>query len=63
MDEAFMQANSSQPPVEVKDLRKSFGDQKILNGIGLSVPHSQIIAVLGRSGTGKSVLLKLLVGL
>ena len=58
-----MQANSSPPPVEVRDLRKSFGDQKVLNGISLSVPRGQIIAVLGRSGTGKSVLLKLLVGL
>jgi phospholipid/cholesterol/gamma-HCH transport system ATP-binding protein len=58
-----MQPDSNQLSVEVKDLRKSFGDQKILNGIGLSVSRGQIIAVLGRSGTGKSVLLKLLVGL
>jgi phospholipid/cholesterol/gamma-HCH transport system ATP-binding protein len=50
-------------PVEVKDLRKSFGPQKVLNGITLSVPQGQTTAVLGRSGTGKSVLLKLLIGL
>src|ERR1700691_3270571 len=55
--------STSQTPVEVSDLRKSFGDQKVLNGISLSVPQGQTVAVLGRSGTGKSVLLKLLVGL
>lgn len=58
-----MQADSNQAPVEVKDLRKSFGGQKVLNGISLRASHGQIVAVLGRSGTGKSVLLKLLVGL
>jgi phospholipid/cholesterol/gamma-HCH transport system ATP-binding protein len=50
-------------PVEVRDLRKSFGPQTVLNGISLNVPEGQTVAVLGRSGTGKSVLLKLLVGL
>src|ERR1700729_4311039 len=58
-----MEANTNQTPVEVRELRKSFGEQKVLNGISLSVPHGQTVAVLGRSGTGKSVLLKLLVGL
>jgi len=58
-----MESNPNQIPVEVSDLRKSFGGQKVLNGISLSVPRGQTVAVLGRSGTGKSVLLKLLVGL
>lgn len=57
------QADTNQIPVEVKDLRKSFGDQKVLNGITLSVSHGQTMALLGRSGTGKSVFLKLLIGL
>ncbi len=51
------------PPVVVKDLRKSFGDQKVLDGINLTVARGETVAVLGRSGTGKSVLLKLLIGL
>ena len=51
------------PPVEVKGLRKSFGSQKVLNGIDLSIAPGEILAVLGRSGTGKSVLLRLLIGL
>jgi phospholipid/cholesterol/gamma-HCH transport system ATP-binding protein len=54
---------SSQAPVEIADLKKSFGDQHVLNGVSLSVNHGQTVAVLGQSGTGKSVLLKLLVGL
>jgi len=58
-----MNGNDNQMTVEVRDLRKSFGDQKVLNGVSLNVPQGQTVAVLGRSGTGKSVLLKLLVGL
>src|SRR5580693_8057100 len=58
-----MEANGNQMTVEVRDLRKSFGEQNVLNGISLRVPHGETVAVLGRSGTGKSVLLKLLVGL
>jgi phospholipid/cholesterol/gamma-HCH transport system ATP-binding protein len=44
-------------------LCKSFGEQKVLTGIDLTVNRGETIAVLGRSGTGKSVLLKLLIGL
>ena len=50
-------------PVAVNGLRKSFGEQKVLNGIDLTVAEGETVAILGRSGTGKSVLLKLLVGL
>jgi phospholipid/cholesterol/gamma-HCH transport system ATP-binding protein len=49
--------------VLVKDLRKSFGSEKVLDGIGFQVDSGETVAVLGRSGTGKSVLLKLLIGL
>lgn len=51
------------PPLEIKDLRKSFGAQKVLNGVNLTVKRGETLAVLGRSGTGKSVLLKLIIGL
>src|ERR1700730_11971412 len=53
----------NEAPVVVRGLRKSFKDQKVLNGIDLAVGRGETVAVLGRSGTGKSVLLKLLVGL
>src|SRR5262249_19738756 len=58
-----MEPERDQPRVAIKDLHKSFGEQKVLNGINLSVAKGEILAVLGRSGTGKSVLLKLLIGL
>src|SRR5664279_4145501 len=51
------------PVVAVEGLRKSFGTQKILNGITLNVSRGETLAVLGRSGTGKSVLLRLIIGL
>jgi phospholipid/cholesterol/gamma-HCH transport system ATP-binding protein len=54
---------NNEPAVVIQDLRKSFGLQKVLNGIGLSVASGETVVVLGRSGTGKSVLLKLLIGL
>jgi phospholipid/cholesterol/gamma-HCH transport system ATP-binding protein len=57
------QVERNNSPVVVKGLRKSFGAQKVLNGIDLAVEKGETVAVLGRSGTGKSVLLKLLVGL
>jgi phospholipid/cholesterol/gamma-HCH transport system ATP-binding protein len=50
-------------PIVVKGLRKSFGEQQVLKGIDLSVNKGEILAILGKSGTGKSVLLRLLIGL
>src|SRR5579863_5557689 len=58
-----MENEAGQPPVLVKDVFKSFGPQKVLQGIDLSVARGETVGILGRSGTGKSVLLKLLVGL
>jgi phospholipid/cholesterol/gamma-HCH transport system ATP-binding protein len=51
------------PAIAVDGLQKSFGDQKVLNGINLAVGRGETLAVLGRSGTGKSVLLRLIIGL
>jgi len=58
-----MKSPKNAPPVVVKDLHKSFGDQTVLDGIDLTIAKGETLVVLGRSGTGKSVLLKLLVGL
>src|SRR5208282_3212460 len=51
------------PPLRVEAVRKSFGAQKVLNGISLEAAKGETVAVLGKSGTGKSVLLKLMIGL
>lgn len=63
MDQPGTREESSAPIVAVKELRKSFGAQKVLNGVSLSVRRAETLAVLGRSGTGKSVLLRLMIGL
>ncbi len=55
--------DGSMPAIAVEDLHKSFGNQKVLNGISLAVSRGETLAVLGRSGTGKSVLLRLIIGL
>ena len=58
-----MKKVTQESPIVIEDLHKSFGAQKVLNGIDLVVVSGETLAVLGRSGTGKSVLLKLIVGL
>jgi phospholipid/cholesterol/gamma-HCH transport system ATP-binding protein len=50
-------------PIVIKDLHKVFGDQTVLDGINLQVERGETVAVLGRSGGGKSVLLKLIMRL
>jgi phospholipid/cholesterol/gamma-HCH transport system ATP-binding protein len=55
--------DSNAPAVAVEDLHKSFGSQKVLDGITLKVSRGETLAVLGRSGTGKSVLLRIIIGL
>lgn len=49
--------------ISIKDLRKSFGSLSVLRGIDLDVYKGENVAVLGRSGTGKSVLIKIISGL
>jgi phospholipid/cholesterol/gamma-HCH transport system ATP-binding protein len=55
--------NSAGPAVVLQGLHKSYGPQTVLNGIDLTVTRGETLVVLGRSGTGKSVLLKLIIGL
>lgn len=55
--------DSSQAVISVRDLHKAFGSLEVLKGIDLDVFKGENVAVLGRSGTGKSVLIKILVGL
>ena len=52
-----------EPVLVLRDIHKSFGEQHVLDGMGLTVGRGETLAVLGRSGTGKSVLLKLIIGL
>lgn len=55
---------TSEAAVDIRDLKKSFdGKDFVLNGLNLSVPRGKITVVIGFSGTGKSVLLKHILGL
>lgn len=49
--------------IQIRNLYKSFGSNKVLQGIDLDVHDGQSIAIIGASGTGKSVLLKCILGL
>ena len=51
------------PALRVEGLRKAFGSLTVLDGIDLSVPRGESLVIVGPSGTGKSVLLKHLIGL
>lgn len=54
---------NEEPVIEIKDLYKSFGDLHVLQGVNLKVDKGENVVVLGRSGTGKSVLIKIIAGL
>lgn len=49
--------------ISLRNVHKSFGSQKVLNGLDLDIPDGKITAIIGPSGEGKSVLLKHLIGL
>jgi phospholipid/cholesterol/gamma-HCH transport system ATP-binding protein len=57
------ETDNHQAVVHVKDLKKSFGSQKVLNGVTFDVERGENFAILGKSGSGKSVSIKCLVGL
>jgi phospholipid/cholesterol/gamma-HCH transport system ATP-binding protein len=58
-----MEDNTHKPAICLQALSKSFGDLKVLDGVDLKVARGETVTVLGRSGTGKSVMLKLIIGL
>ena len=45
-----MRKAKEESPIVIADLRKSFGDEKVLNGIDLAVKNGETLVVLGRSG-------------
>jgi len=49
--------------IKISNLRKQFGDEQVLQGINLEIDDGDIIALVGGSGSGKSVLLRNVVGL
>lgn len=49
--------------IEVQDLRKSFGDNNVLNGFNMKMYKGENLVIMGKSGSGKSVMIKCLIGL
>ena len=49
--------------IKIKDIHKNFGDKHVLNGVNLEIEAGETIVIIGRSGEGKSVLIKHIVGL
>jgi phospholipid/cholesterol/gamma-HCH transport system ATP-binding protein len=63
VDKENFQIDKQESVIFIKDLKKSFGALNVLNGVNLEIKRGENIAVLGRSGTGKSVLIKIISGL
>lgn len=55
--------NAAVPKIRIRGLVKSFGEKRVLDGIDLDVPASTSMVVIGGSGSGKSVLIKCVLGL
>ena len=63
MEEIQPNMGSAEPVIVIKDLYKSFEELDVLKGVDLKVYKGENVVVLGKSGSGKSVLIKILVGL
>ncbi|HWJ26447.1 MAG TPA: ATP-binding cassette domain-containing protein, partial [Flavisolibacter sp.] len=63
MDQQRKDIDKGEPVIDIHGLYKSFGENHVLRGIDLSVYKGENVVVLGRSGTGKSVLIKIIAGL
>lgn len=55
--------NSSETVISIKGLHKAFGDNNVINGFNFDLKRGENVVVLGKSGSGKSVLIKLIIGL
>ena len=58
-----MEKNKKSVVINIKNLKKSFGDQKVLDGVTMQLHKEENLVVLGKSGSGKSVLIKCIVRL
>ena len=63
LDTDCHESQHSETVIEITDLKMSFGRQEVLKGISLKLFNGENLVILGRSGTGKSVLIKCIIGL
>lgn len=62
-DHASTNSSSTQPVIKMENIFKSFGDQKVLRGFNLELREGENLVIMGKSGAGKSVMIKCMVGL
>jgi len=62
-DKPLELAGEDGPCIDVEGVHLSFGDKQVLQGVDLSIGHGETVAVMGESGGGKTVLLKVILGL
>jgi phospholipid/cholesterol/gamma-HCH transport system ATP-binding protein len=55
--------NNQKTVIEIKDLKKSYGDNHVLNGFNMRLVEGENLVIMGKSGSGKSVMIKCLIGL
>ncbi len=55
--------STAEPMIDIVDLHKAFGDHRVLTGVNVSVPEGSTLVILGGSGSGKTVLMKHMIGL
>ncbi len=61
--ESSAQARTDTPRIELRDVRKRFGDKQVLAGVSFKVMPGESLVIIGGSGTGKSVTLKCILGI
>jgi len=49
--------------IRTQGLRKTFGENRVLDGVSIEIPEKSVCAIIGQSGTGKSVLIKTIIGM
>jgi phospholipid/cholesterol/gamma-HCH transport system ATP-binding protein len=62
-NDASLKTTSNEPVIEINNLKISFGKQEVLKNVSLKLFNGENLVVVGKSGTGKSVLIKCIVGL
>ena len=58
-----MSASSQTPLIEIRGFTKSFGDKKVHNNLDFMLYQGEVVSLIGGSGSGKSVLLRSMIGL